>query len=52
MEEQKICSKEEIQKIVNEFDKINNIGIKATNYYFFMQIMMQLFVFCTICLIR
>ena len=52
MEEQKISSKEEIQKIVNEFDKINNVGIKATNYYFFMQIMMQLFVFCTICLIR
>ena len=52
MEEQKISSKEEIQKIVNEFDKINSIGIKATNYYFFMQIMMQLFVFCTICLIR
>ena len=22
--------------------KINSIGIKATNYYFFMQIMMQL----------
>lgn len=52
MEEQKISSKEEIQKIVNGFDKINSIGIKATNYYFFMQIMMQLFVFCTICLIR
>ena len=52
MEEQKISSKEEIQKIVNEFDKINSIGIKATNYYFFMQTMMQLFVFCTICLIR
>lgn len=52
MEEQKISSKEEIQKIVNEFDKINSIGIKATNYYFFMQIMMQLFVLCTICLIR
>ena len=52
MEKEKISSKEEIQKIVNEFDKINNVGIKATNYYFFMQIMMQLFVLCTICLIR
>ena len=52
MEEQKISSKQEIQKIVDEFDKINNIGIKSVNYYFFMEVMMKLFVFCTICLIR
>ena len=52
MEEQKISSKQEIQKMVDEFDKINNIGIKSVNYYFFMEVMMKLFVFCTICLIR
>ena len=52
MEEQKISSKQEIQKMVDEFDKINNIGIKSVNYYFFMEVMTKLFVFSTICLIR
>ena len=52
MEEQKISSKEEINKLVEGFDSINNVGIKCINYYFFMEVMMKVFVFCTICLIR
>ncbi len=52
MEEQKISSKEEINKLVEGFDSINNVGIKCINYYFFMEVMMKVFVFSTICLIR
>ena len=32
MEEEKISNKEEIDEIINEYDKLNNLGIKATNY--------------------
>ncbi len=52
MEEQKISSKEEIDKLVEGFDHINNVGIKCVNYYFLMEVMMKVFVFSTICLIR
>lgn len=52
MEEEKISSKEEIEKIVNGFDRINNLGIKVTNYKFFLNIMVKLLVFIIICLIR
>lgn len=42
MEEKKISSPEEIQKLVAGFDKINGIGIKCTNYMFFRQVMIKL----------
>ena len=35
MEEANISSKEEINKIVNEYDKLNNIGIKTVNFKLF-----------------
>ncbi len=51
MEEKKISSQEEIDKLVKGFDKINNVGIKCVNYNLFMEIMMKVFVFATLCLI-
>ena len=51
MEEKKISSPEEIEKLVEGFDKINTVGIKCINYHFFMEIMMKVFVFTTLCLI-
>ena len=51
MEEKKISSPEEIEKLVAGFDKINTAGIKCINYHFFMEIMMKVFVFVTLCLI-
>lgn len=51
MEEKKISSSEEIKKLVEGFDKINAVGIKYINYYFFMQIMMKTFIFTILCLI-
>lgn len=51
MEEKNISSPEEIEKLVEGFDKINAVGIKCINYHFFMEIMMKVFVFTTLCLI-
>ena len=52
MEEEKISTTEEINKIVKGFDRINDLGIKVTNYKFFLNIMVKLLVFIIICIIR
>jgi hypothetical protein len=52
MEEEKISTKEEINKIVKGFDRINDIGIKVTNYKFFLNIMIKLLLFIIICIVR
>lgn len=51
MEEKKISSPEEIEKLVAGFDKINVVGIKFINYHFCMQIMMKVFVFTILSLL-
>lgn len=52
MEEKKISTKEEIQKLVDGFDKINNIGIKCINYNMFLNIIIKILIFCVISIIR
>lgn len=52
MEEKNISSKEEIDKIVEQFDKINNIGIKCVNYNIFFNVTMINIVFTLVCLMR
>lgn len=51
MEEKKISTADEIEKIVSGFDKINNIGIKCTNYNLFLGIMIKILTFSVICII-
>ena len=51
MEEKSISSKEEIEKLVAGFDEINSVGIKYINYHFFMEIMIKVFIFITLCII-
>lgn len=51
MEEKKISSPEEIEKLVQGFEKINTVGIKCINYHFFLEIMMKAFVFITLSII-
>ncbi|MCI8383364.1 MAG: hypothetical protein HFJ33_00520 [Clostridia bacterium] len=51
MEEKKISSPLQIDKMVEGFDTMNEVGIKCVNYHFFMQIMMKLFVLATLCLL-
>lgn len=52
MEEVKISNYDEIDKLVKGFDRINDIGIKCTNYKFFLNIMIKLLVFIIICILR
>ena len=49
--EEKISSFNEIQRIVKSFDTINAIGIKCTNYKFFLNIIIKLLIFIIICII-
>ena len=49
--EAKISDTKEIDKLVKGFDKINNIGIKVTNYKFFLNIMIKLLIFIFICIL-
>lgn len=51
LEEKKISSKEEIEKLVAGFDKINAVGIKCINYHFFLEIMIKTFIITTLCLL-
>lgn len=52
IEEKKVSTRQEIDKIVAGFDKINKIGTKCVCYHFFFEIMMKVFIFSMICLIR
>lgn len=52
MEEEKISTPGEINKIVQGFDKINALGIKCVNYKFFLNIIIKLLIFSVICIIR
>lgn len=51
MEEKKISSAQEIEKLVDGFDKINQVGIQYMNYSFFLDGMMKLFILTTLGLI-
>lgn len=51
MKEQQISSKEEIDKVVNGFDEINQYCIKGTNCLLFVRIMIKLIIFNGLALI-
>lgn len=49
MESIKISSKEEIEEIVKEYDKLNNIGIKGANYSLFLGVCIKIIIFLVLC---
>lgn len=49
MEEKQISSKEEIEKIVEGFDKINDIGIKCVNYNLYFNSILKILIFSLLC---
>ena len=51
MIKQKISTDEEIEKMVNEFEKLNELGIKSTNFYLYVTTMVKIIIFSIICLI-
>ena len=52
MEDVKISDKIEIEKIVKEYDKLNNIGIKAVNYSLYSNTIYRTIILALIFLIR
>lgn len=52
MENKKISSEEEIEQLVRGFDKLNTIGVKSVNYMLLRNILIEIIVFCIICIIR
>ena len=52
MENKKIASQEEINKMVQCFDKLNDMGIKSVNYTLWMTVIIEIIIFCGICMIR
>lgn len=52
MEQSKILEKKEIDKVVAEYDKLNNFGIKFTNYDLMFRTVVKIIIFAVICIIR
>ena len=52
MEDIKISNKQEIDKIITEYDKLNNLGIKAVNYSIFFNLIIRTIILAIIFFIR
>ena len=52
MRQQKISNEEEIEKMINQFEELNEVGIKSTNYYLYVTTIIKVIIFIIICLIR
>lgn len=51
LEEEQICSKEQINIIVNEYDKLNNTGIKLVNFDIIARNIVKVIIYSLLCLI-
>lgn len=51
LEENNICSKENIEKIVIEYDKLNTLGIKLVNFDILARNLIKIIVYCIIAII-
>lgn len=52
MEEQKLSSKEEVDKIIKEYDKLNHLGVKTVNFGLFSNIIIKVIILSLIMFIR
>lgn len=52
MQEKNISSQEEIDKVIQKYDEVNDIGIKATNYQLFQSIVIKTIILLIIFVIR
>lgn len=52
MQEKDISSHEEIDKVIQKYDEVNDIGIKATNYQIFQNIVIKAIILLIIFVIR
>lgn len=52
IKEKPICTKEEIEEIVEEYDRINNLGIPATNYILMVNCIIKVMLYVLIVIVR
>lgn len=52
MQEKNISSEEEINKVIEKYDEVNNVGIKATNYQIFQNIIIKVIILLIIFIFR
>lgn len=52
MEESRILTADEIDKVVTQYDKLNHLGIKFTNYDLMFKTFIKIIIFAIICIIR
>lgn len=52
MQEKNISSHEEIDKVIQKYDEVNDVGIKATNYQLFQSIVIKTIILLIIFVIR
>lgn len=51
IEKNPICNKEKIEEVANEYQRINNIGIPATNYILFFNCILKVIIYTIIAVI-
>lgn len=52
IEENPICEKREIEEVVKEYDRINNLGIPATNYILMVNCIVKIIIYIIIAIIK
>lgn len=52
IKEKPICTKEEVEKIVGEYNRINHLGIPATNYILMVNSMVKVIVYILIVIVQ
>ena len=52
MQEKKISSQEEIDRIVKKYDELNDIGIKCTNFQLLSNVFLKIIILLAIFVIR
>ena len=52
VEKNTICNKEKIEEVLNEYNRINKLGIPATNYILFFNCIVKVIVYILIALIK
>ena len=52
MEENKSASQDEINKVIKQYDILNDIGIKSVHYQLLVNQLVKISILCIICFIR
>ena len=51
LEQNNICSNLDVRRIVNEYDRLNNIGIKLVNFDILARNFIKVIIYCVICMV-